>query len=225
MSSNPHYSRRYKPWLFPFKARKPRNLARYPGSRKHPLQHLASCPLPLTPRPLSFLPCLSVAGTAMTTENSRQFEGGHSQHSGLLLPFWHWFWVLSGLRVHPPLLFQNCANLLWLLIWGPRSGYSLESSGCALLRFRATVHDSFSFVPRAIIARAFCCQSRVHQYLPIRRRVDWRLRNGEPSVWAFSWELFVQRRHRREIALERTDGVTSGTGEERPLRVEKWTLW
>lgn len=110
MSSNPHYSRRYKPWLFPFKARKPRNLARYPGSRKHPLQHLASCPLPLTPRPLSFLPCLSVAGKAMTTENSRQFEGGHSQHSGLLLPFWHWFWVLSGLRVHPPLLFQNCQS-------------------------------------------------------------------------------------------------------------------
>lgn len=99
------------------------------------------------------------------------------------------------------------------------------TTGCTLLQFCATVHDSFSFVPRAIIARAFCCQSRVHQYLPIRRRVDCRLRNGEPSVWAFSWEIFVQRRHRREIALEWTDGVTSGTGEERPLRIEKWTLW
>lgn len=219
MPSNPHYSKGYKPWLFPFKGRKLRDFARYPGSRKH----LASCPLPLTLRPLSFLPCLSVAGKAMTTENSLQLGGGQSQHC--LLPFWHWFWILSGLRVHPPLLFQNCGNLLWLLIWGPRSGYSLEPADCALLQFRATLHDSFSFLPRAIIAGAFCSQSKVYQYLPIRRRVDRRLRNGEPSVRAFPRELFVQRHHHREIALERTGGVTSGTGEESPLRVEKWTLW
>lgn len=76
MPSNSLYFRRYKPWLFPFKTRKLRNLAQYPGSRKHPLQHPASCPLPLTLRPLSFLPCLSVAGKAMTTENSQQLGRG-----------------------------------------------------------------------------------------------------------------------------------------------------
>lgn len=129
MPSHPHYSRGYKPWLFPFKGRKLRDIAQYSEYRKH----LALCPLPLTLRPLSFLPCLSIAGKAMTTENNRQLEGGHSQHC--LLPFWHCLWILSGLRVHPPLLFQNCGNLLWLLFWGPRSGYSLEPADCALLHF------------------------------------------------------------------------------------------